>query len=770
MGESWTSPNGESGLPPVNGAPWYVDVLSSTPFDENVSVTQHGMPRFWRSAISSLLGFAAIGLLTLVYTRVRPNLAIGAFLYLIVIVLVSVRAGQLGSLLVSILALISLRLVFVMPLRVQPDLDLTILAAFGVTALVVTSQSARVRRSLQQVEMIRNELRLAIDSIPVLAWSNQPDGAVDFINRGWLEYTGLTADEARSGGWTSAYHPDEIDRVLAQRAAGTASKKPYEVEGRMRRADGQYRWVLRRVVPIYDEKGNVLKWYGTGTDIEDLKQSERALRRSEAYLAEAQRLSHTGSFGWDPSRSELRWSEETFRIFEYDSATVTPTLEQVLLRVHPDDADHVQQVIDEAIRSESDWDLDHRLLLPDCRVKHVHVVAHATRQASGALEFVGAVMDVTAAKAAQAELERSEAYLAQAERLSHTGSWALRLGDPYEEHAPQQNYWSEEGYRIFGVDPATDPDPIRTMRERVHPDDWDGLVAAARRSINDRTDFMADYRAVLPDGSVRYISAVGGPVLDAAGEVSELVGTVIDVTERKQAERAVRGARERAIAARFTAILEERTRLAREIHDTLLQGFTGVGLQLVAVAERVHGPPETIAALQELIGLAQRTLVDARRAVWDLRSPLAGAGDFSSALRLGAEDALRGTDLVFAFEIAGVARSITPTIEVALVRTLQEAIANTIKHAKARTVRVELAYESREVRLTITDDGAGFLVDPAFRAYGGHWGLVGMKERAGQLCGSVEVESAPGQGTSIVVRIPYSCSPARPVEPTLALS
>jgi PAS domain S-box-containing protein len=720
------------------------------------------------SAMPTLLGCAAIGTLTVIGVRLQAHLAITAFLYLIVIVLVSVRAGLLGSLFVSALALLLLHVVFVMPLQVQPDVDLTILAAFGVTALVITDQASRVRESLRAVQSIRNEFELVIDSIPILAWSNLPDGTVDFINRGWLEYTGLSAEEARGGGWTSALHPDETDRVLAERRAGTASQRPYEIEARLRRADGKYGWILRRVVPVCDEKGNVLKWYGTGTDIEDLKQTEWALRRSEAYLAEAQRLSHTGSFGWDPARSSLRWSEETFRIFEYDSATVTPTLEQVLQRVHPDDADHVQQTIDRAIQSESDWDLDHRLLLPDCRVKHVHVVAHATRQASGGLEFVGAVMDVTAAKAAQAELERSGAYLAQAERLSHTGSWALRLGDPYEDHLPQQNYWSAEGYRIFGVDPATDPDPIRTMQERVHRDDWHPLVDAARRSIRERTDFTADYRAVLPDGSVRYVSAIGGPVLNAAGEVVELVGTVIDVTDRKQAERAVRQARERAIAARFTAILEERTRLAREIHDTLLQGFTGVGLQLVAVAERVAGPPETIEAFQDLIGLAQRTLVDARRAVWDLRGPLLDETNFASALRSIAEAALQGSDVVLDYEVAGEPRSIEPATEQGLCRTLQEAIANTVKHARAQHVRVQLKFQKRSIRLSVADDGCGFAVDPAFRSYGGHWGLVGMKERAGQLCGTLEVESAPGQGTTVIVRVPYTCSAALPIESAIA--
>src|SRR6266571_7166989 len=138
----------------------------------------------------------------------------------------------------------------------------------------------------------------------------------------------------------------------------------------------------------------------------------RAERRSEAYLAEAQRLSHTGSFGWKPSTDEIIWSEETFRIFRYDRST-KPTVELVLKRVHPQDAAFVKQTIQRASRDGRDFDFEHRLLMPDGFVKYVRVVAHAQRDESGEIEFVGAVMDVTAAKRAEEALRRSESYVAE---------------------------------------------------------------------------------------------------------------------------------------------------------------------------------------------------------------------------------------------------------------------------------------------------------------------------------------------------------------------
>jgi hypothetical protein len=139
----------------------------------------------------------------------------------------------------------------------------------------------------------------------------------------------------------------------------------------------------------------VIQWYGLTVDINEGKQAEEELlRRSEAYLAEAQRLSHTGSFGWTPSTGELHWSHETFRILEYDPS-VKPTIERVLQRIHPDDVPMMRQLLDETSRGERDFDVTHRLLMPDGSVRFVHVLSRVLKDAAGSLEIVGALMDVT---------------------------------------------------------------------------------------------------------------------------------------------------------------------------------------------------------------------------------------------------------------------------------------------------------------------------------------------------------------------------------------
>jgi signal transduction histidine kinase len=241
-----------------------------------------------------------------------------------------------------------------------------------------------------------------------------------------------------------------------------------------------------------------------------------------------------------------------------------------------------------------------------------------------------------------------------------------------------------------------------------------------------------------------------------------------EIDERQRGERrlarARRRARERVLEARFAAVLEERTRLAREIHDTLLQGFTGVSLQLLAAAGRLSGPPEFQASLRHVLALAQKTLADARQAVWDMRPPALEGDEFTSALRAALDRTLAGTPLGFDYTVRGVPFPLDEGIETVVFRVAQEAVANVVKHAVARTVRVTLTYDPRSVRLAVTDDGRGFLVDPDLRSYAGHWGLLGMRERASQQGARLAVRSAPGEGAKVVLRVPLRA--AKVVEAT----
>jgi PAS domain S-box-containing protein len=284
---------------------------------------------------------------------------------------------------------------------------------------------------------------------------------------------------------------------------------------------------LSRLVP------SVRRALREATERAERKKAEESLRQSEAYLAEAQHLSHTGSFGWKPSTGEIIWSEETFRIFQYE-LTTTPTLELILQRVHPDDAALVEQTVERASQQGKDFEHEYRLLMPDASVKHVHVVARAFSDESGSTEFVGAVMDVSAARQVEQTLQESKAYLAEAQRLTHTGSWARVAA------TGEIRYWSEECYRVLGFEPHDGLPAFETFLEHVHPEDRGKVRERAETAERQKVQYEVDYRIVHPGGEIRDVHVIGHPILKPSGKVVEFVGTVMDVTDRMRAEGALR--------------------------------------------------------------------------------------------------------------------------------------------------------------------------------------------------------------------------------------
>jgi len=511
------------------------------------------------------------------------------------------------------------------------------LAHLGQVFNDTTHRLSDLYATLQRSE---DRLRLVIDTIPAYAWSARPDGSLDFINQRFLEFTGRSMADILGRGWSSLVHPDELTRYLGEWNAAVATGKPMESEARVLRMDGDYRWLLIRNVPLRNELGNIVNWYGTAIDIEERHRAEDALRRSEAYLAEAQRLSKTGSFGWTVSSGEILWSDETFRIFQYDRTT-KPTLELILQRIHPEDAALVQQTIERAKRGGKDFNHDYRLLMPDGSIKYVHVVAHALRDESGSVDFLGAVMDVTRAKQVEQTLRESEAYLAEAQRLSHTGSGAWRVPDE------DALYLSDEWYRIYGFDPKYGLTAWKDRLQRMHPEDRARVQETKERALMKKSEYEVDHRIVLPDGTVKYTHTVGHPVLNASGEVEQFVCTMMDVTERKQAEEAREALRQTqadlARVTRMTTMGELTVSLAHEVNQPIAAASTNANTCLRWLAGDAPNIEEARAAAMRIVkdakrageivsrirqlfqkGTSQRELVDVNETIRDMIALLHG--------------------------------------------------------------------------------------------------------------------------------------------------
>jgi len=270
---------------------------------------------------------------------------------------------------------------------------------------------------------------------------------------------------------------------------------------------------------------------------EDLKASQADLQRRWQYLAEAQRLSHSGTFGWKVHSGELVWSDETYKILGF-ARQMNPTLDLVFDRVHPDDRDRLQQLKDRATQNGMDLDVEHRILLPDGRIKYVHVVAHAGRDNAGKLEYVGAVTDITERKYADEErealsrsLQESKARLEEAQLVAHIGHYEWNL-------VANRVTWSAELYRIYGLPPQEGSIDMAMVREMMHPDDRDHVFGAAEEVVRSGVQAAAEHRVVSPAGEVRTVQAIGTVKRDASGRAYEIFGTVQDITDRKRAEQA----------------------------------------------------------------------------------------------------------------------------------------------------------------------------------------------------------------------------------------
>ena len=252
-------------------------------------MTRNQATRFWHSATQCFFGGIALALLTAVCFWLDLNLATAAFAYLIAIVLLSLMGSFMSSAVLSIIAAGCLNYLFApttFDFRIGYPLDVVAVIAFLTTALVVTGLVGRARRlaeaalasrkalegASQEIEALRDQLRLVIDTIPAVVWSKLPDGSADFLNQRFRDYTGLSLVEGHGWGWMNAFHPE--DRAMDAWRAALAAGEPFEKEARLRRADGEYRWFLLRAVPLRDERGKIAKWYGTTIDIEDRKQAE----------------------------------------------------------------------------------------------------------------------------------------------------------------------------------------------------------------------------------------------------------------------------------------------------------------------------------------------------------------------------------------------------------------------------------------------------------------------------------------------------------------
>jgi PAS domain S-box-containing protein len=747
------------------------------------------------------LAFVSVGVALVVTLSFGRGFDIRGALFLTAVALTAWFGGMVPGLAALVLSVVSLGYFF-QPLvpyveiaGIRVPYRLISLTFFALLALIVCWLSASRRRAEEALRESEQRWRNLTEALPQLVWGASPDGGCDYFSTQWTTYTGMPESELLGWAWMEALHPDDREPTRQFWTESVAGRQSYDVEYRIRRSDGTYGWFKTRGTPIRDSDDRIVKWFGTCTDITDRKRAEQALkdhelelnqardlleikvvertkelRRSEAYLEEAQKLSKTGSFGWNLTSGEIYWSEESFRIFQYDR-NVIPTAELVLRRVHPEDVAPVQQRIERAAQDKKAFDFGNRLLMPDGSVKYVRLVGHpSTNYESGDFEFVGAVMDITESKRSEEWLRRSEGYLAEAQRLTHTGSWAWRVSGRDAVHL------SEEWYRIYGFDPKEGLSAWDKRLQRMHPEDRTKWQATIERAISEKSDYEGEHRILLPDGTVRYTHTFGHPVLNASGDVVQFVGTIFDVTERKQAERERERLRQvqadLAHINRATTMGELTASLAHEINQPIAAAVTDARTCLRWLGREQPDIGEARESAARMVKAVTRAsdIISRLRQLFKKGAPQTGVVDMSEVIQEMVV-LLRSEAARYSVSIQTELSADSPRVmadRVQLQQVLMNLMLNGIeamhdsKNAGQLTIR-SLSSEGGQLLISVSDTGVGLppeQADQIFNAFfstkaqGTGMGLSISRSIVESHGGRLWATSNPGGGTTFNFTLP----------------
>jgi PAS domain S-box-containing protein len=381
-------------------------------------------------------------------------------------------------------------------------------------------------------------------------------------------------------------HPEDwgfVSRALNEALAGGPR---YNLEYRLLRPTGELRSVHSEGDVKRDASGRPYQMFGIVQDITDRKRAEEALKRSAFYLREGERLAHMGSWAFNTSGFFDYWSDELFQIYGLDPQQGAPTLERYLATIHPQDRESTAKTIKTMLAERCGCDIKKRIVRPDGEQRYIRCVGVPVVEGEVLKGFLGTAMDVTEQELLTQELERQQAYLTEAQKLTHTSSWAWRVSDRNLLHL------SAEWYRVFGCNPSDGPPNWEKRLDLVHPDDRLAWKNTIERAIAEKTDYDVTFRIVLPGGIVKWIHTAGHPVLTATGDLVQFLGSSTDITDHKRAEEEREKLRlledELAHINRVSMMGEMAASLAHEIKQPIAAAITSANSCIEWLS---HDPP-----------------------------------------------------------------------------------------------------------------------------------------------------------------------------------
>jgi PAS domain S-box-containing protein len=589
-----------------------------------------------------------------------------------------------------------------------------------------------------------------VEGVRNIVFRLSEQGEFSFLNRTFEGITGWPAHE-----WLGRPLVELVDAEDRGRAADAvrhalSGESPIPIDLRVVPAAPRALCVLEVTLVPHREAGHTAGVMGTAVEVTERRLLEAEAARQERQLAVAQQLARLGSFEWDIRSGALHWSDELRRIYGVPQGQ-TLGLRDFMERIHPEDRERVEATIRQAVDQLGSFAMEERILRPDGSVRRLETRGEVIRDEGGrAVAVIGSCQDVTERREQEAALRRAEAEYRRLVESVQAIVWRA------DAATLQLRFVSHEAEALLGYPVSRWVEDASFWREHVHPDDREWATSLRAQAAKDGRDHEAEYRMIAADGRVLWVRDV---VRVRGGErrSRELFGVSFDLTERRRAEEELRRSREQLsdLSAHLEHAREtERAAIAREIHDELGQALTALRMDVSWLRTRLPSPAETVLAkLRSMEELIDDTISRARRICSELRPGILDDLGLPAAVEWQAQEFEHRTGVCCEARSSLPDRGLDRDVATALFRILQESLTNVARHAQATLVKVDLRQEGGRVVLEVADNGRGVAATQP-RALS--LGVVGMRERARHLGGSLNFTSAPGQGTVVQASIPLS--------------
>jgi PAS domain S-box-containing protein len=618
----------------------------------------------------------------------------------------------------------------------------------GATPMVVAivEDVTEKRKAEETLRESEQRFRLVADTAPVLMWMSGTDKLCTYFNRLWLDFTGRSIEEEFGNGWAEGVHPEDLQRCLDTYTQSFDRRENFRTEYRLRRHDGEYRWVLDIGVPRFNQDRSFAGYIGIGVDVTDRKRADQALHESEERLRLAIQAGRMYAYEWDLTTGVIVRSPEYVNVL---GATEPRTLthQQVMEKIHPEDRAKLVEAVASHSPQKPTVDVTYRVLLPGKPPVWVKSSGRAFFDEEGRmLRVVGIVADITDLKLAEESLRASEERLRLAQKVAGIGTFErdIRTG---------ALTWTAEMESMYGLPPGGFGRTRRSFEDLVHPADRPEVIKLVDSALKTGQPTSGEWRVIWPDGSVHWIAGRWQLLMDESGKPSRVVGVDMDITERKRAEQVLANMTRKLVEAQE----QERARIARELHDDINQRLAMLVIELEQLRDN---RPELPSEVQTRIHQVRRQMTDISADVQALSHDL-----HSSQLEyLGVVAGMKSWCKEFGerqgmqIDCTHDVQSVLPAeIGLCLFRVLQEALHNAAKHSGVKRIEVQLREESNEIHLIVRDSGRGFDVEAA---QGKGLGLTSMRERVRLVHGTIAIESKRMGGTTIHVRVPLESARA----------